>query len=118
MCITKTGRSAMLDIALTCLRKQSYPRKEAIVVYDADNTEAAAVVRQHAAEAAQAEGTRVKAVVNSIGVRATLGEVRRRRRFCRRGRRDSGGAAALSHCTHLQQPGPQDCLWYRVVALC
>eukprot|EP01051_Picozoa_sp_SAG22_P012534 SAG22_NODE_1312_length_4776_cov_2.886466_7_plen_299_part_00 len=75
MTITKNGRAQMLDIALTCLRQQSYPSKEIVVVYDSDNEDGAAVVRRHAA-AARAEGTVVKAVVNSAGTKTTLGELR------------------------------------------
>ena len=77
MTITKNGRAQMLDIALTCFRFQTYPSKEVVVVYDSDNVAAAELVRRHAAEAArEGNGTRVKGVVNSIGTKATLGELR------------------------------------------
>ena len=49
MCITKNGRSHMLDIALTCFRQQGYPSKEIIVVHDADNADGPRLPRSTAA---------------------------------------------------------------------
>lgn len=75
MCITKMGRSEMLDIALRRFEAQTYPNKEIVVVYDEDNAAAGAVVDRHAA-LGSATAVRVIAAINRKGKGATLGELR------------------------------------------
>ena len=75
MCITKMGRSEMLDIALRRFRAQTYPNKEIVVVYDVGNAGASEVVDRHAT-LSTGTGVRVIGVVNHKGKAATLGELR------------------------------------------
>jgi glycosyltransferase involved in cell wall biosynthesis len=75
MCITKMGRSQMLDIALRRFEAQTYPNKEIVVLYDEDTTAARAVVARHAT-LGSGTGARVIAAVNHKGKDATLGELR------------------------------------------